>query len=249
MEKIAPIGRVTRSRARLMNLEVKPIQFFAHEQKKRSLPRNTDEPAPKKRKIEIHQQSTNENGKNVNYAVTNVKQKKEKATPKAKSRQTTNETNAYADSKNQVVSTKANSKKSVIEANVIGHESTAETSKANNGQAENKAGVNANSEAGPSNPVNAVANLDWRVGEIIWAKIKGWPTWPGQIKSFPSARMVEVIWLNDYRKTRLYRTQMFKFLNNFDRFAVDFDNVVGLEGAAREGLIKYGESVGALMRF
>lgn len=97
--------------------------------------------------------------------------------------------------------------------------------------------------------VNTVGKVEFKVGEIVWARIKGSPHWPAQIKSFHSTKMVNVVWLNDYRRTRLYRTQMYKFLINFDAFAKRFHDTVGLETAAREGLMKYGENLGAEMRF
>lgn len=54
--------------------------------------------------------------------------------------------------------------------------------------------------------------------------------------------MVLVTWLNDYRVTKLYRTQIFKFLTHFDEFSKRFDDTVGLKTAAREGLICFGQA-------
>lgn len=117
----------------------------------------------------------------------------------------------------------------------------------------NAIGKQTNSEANSSenapttsNNNMVVAKIEFKVGEIVWARIKGFPHWPAKIKSFPSAKMAEVVWLNDYRKTKLYRTQLFKFLKNYDEFSNRFNDTVGLEKAAKEGLILFGESVGAL---
>lgn len=81
-----------------------------------------------------------------------------------------------------------------------------------------------------------VAVIDFKIDEIVWAKIKGYPAWPAKVLSFPSNKMVLVQWFNDYRKTKVYRTQLFKFLINFERFSTNFNRSVGLKTAAREAL-------------
>lgn len=91
--------------------------------------------------------------------------------------------------------------------------------------------------------------LEFKLNEIVWARIKGSPHWPARIISFPSNKMALVRWFNDYRVTKLYRTQLFKFLNNFDQFAKKFPDTVGLETAAREALICYGNDIQADMLF
>lgn len=84
---------------------------------------------------------------------------------------------------------------------------------------------------------------NFKLNEIIWAKIRGHPAWPAKIVDFPSPKMALVVWYNDYRKTKVYRTQLFKFLINFDKFAGDFDKSIGLKTAAREALYCYGTSL------
>lgn len=88
----------------------------------------------------------------------------------------------------------------------------------------------------------AIVKVAFTVGEIVWAKIKGHNHWPARIISFPSQKMAEVTWYNDYRRTKLYRSQLFKFLVNFDEFAKKFDVTVGLSTAAREALMDYGQN-------
>lgn len=85
--------------------------------------------------------------------------------------------------------------------------------------------------------------IDFKVGEVVWAKIRGHPHWPAKIKSFSSSKMAIVVWFNDYRVTKIYRTQLFKFLNNFDSFAKNFDNTIGLKTAAQEALMFYGNTL------
>lgn len=89
---------------------------------------------------------------------------------------------------------------------------------------------------------NAVVKIEFRIGEVVWAKIKCFPAWPAKIKSAVSSKMVLVVWFNDYRVTKVYKTQLFKFLLNFDTFAKNFDNSIGLKTAAREALMYFGNS-------
>lgn len=119
---------------------------------------------------------------------------------------------------------------------------------------ENPKGVNASGtqevtsigQSAPSETTSddtTVNTIDFKVNEVVWAKIKGHPHWPAKIKCFPSNRMVTVVWFNDYRTTKIYRTQLFKFLVNFDSFAKNFDSTIGLRAAAQEGLMYYGNSM------
>lgn len=43
-----------------------------------------------------------------------------------------------------------------------------------------------------------IAPIIFKPGEVVWAKIKGFAHWPAKIKSFPSGKMVIVVWFNDY---------------------------------------------------
>lgn len=87
---------------------------------------------------------------------------------------------------------------------------------------------------------NVVACIDYKVGETVWAKIKGSPHWPAKIKALPSSTKAIVVWFNDYRITKIYKTQMYKFIIHFDQFSKQFDEKVGLRVAAEEALRYYG---------
>lgn len=88
-----------------------------------------------------------------------------------------------------------------------------------------------------------VAVIDFKLEDIVWAKIKGYPPWPAKIVLFPTAKTAMLLWFNDYRKTKVFRTQLFKFLPNFDKFAVHFKKHLGLETAAKEALQCYGQNM------
>lgn len=95
-----------------------------------------------------------------------------------------------------------------------------------------------------------IQNIEFREGEIVWAKIEGSAHWPAKIKCFTYDRKkVVVVWFNDYRTTKVYHTQLFKFLNNFDEFAKRFHDTAGLKCAAQEALISFGQALQIPMRF
>lgn len=86
---------------------------------------------------------------------------------------------------------------------------------------------------------NVVAELKYRIGEAVWAKIRGYKSWPAKIIEIINGKktLYRISWFNDYRTSTVYNTQMFKFCKNFDRFASGFENHIGLEVAAKEALI------------
>lgn len=94
----------------------------------------------------------------------------------------------------------------------------------------------------PESPKKALelVKIDFRIGEVVWAKIKGFPCWPAKIKAHHPRNMATVIWFNDYRTTKVFKSQLFPFLKNFDQFAKQFDNSIGLKTAAQEALMYYG---------
>lgn len=89
---------------------------------------------------------------------------------------------------------------------------------------------------------NIVAKVEFKINEVIWCKIRGSPTWPCKIKSFVK-NMAIVVWFNDYRITKVYRTQLQKFLINFDTHAQNFDTNIRLKTAAKEALLYYGNGL------
>lgn len=103
--------------------------------------------------------------------------------------------------------------------------------------------VNNDVGASPTNNVNIGATcttLDkplFAINEVVWGKLRGWPHWPAKVLSIVKRRF-EVEWFNDYRRTKLYQSQMFKFVpSNFSVFAEKFPTTVGLEDAAAEAFV------------
>lgn len=84
-----------------------------------------------------------------------------------------------------------------------------------------------------------VAVLDFKVGEVIWAKIRGYPGWPARIEQISGEKRLtyRVYWFNDYRTSTVFKSQIFKFHPNFEQYAKEFQSHIGLETAAREALI------------
>lgn len=81
-----------------------------------------------------------------------------------------------------------------------------------------------------------VAVLEFSVNEVVWGKIRGWPHWPARITTIEGKKF-EVQWFNDYRKSKLFRTQLYKFVDNFKEFSKLFPQKIGLECAAKEACI------------
>lgn len=86
---------------------------------------------------------------------------------------------------------------------------------------------------------NIVSVLEFARGEIVWGKLRGWPHWPAKIKRIEQKKY-EVVWFNDYRKSKLFRSQIYKFCKNFDEFSKKFGKTIGLETAAKEALLSMG---------
>lgn len=80
---------------------------------------------------------------------------------------------------------------------------------------------------------------EFKLKEIVWAKIKGFPHWPATVEKIygKTNQMAEIFWLNDYRRSKILKTQMFKFVKNFDMYAKDYDKYIGLETAVKEAMI------------
>lgn len=89
---------------------------------------------------------------------------------------------------------------------------------------------------------NQIVKAAFQEGEVVWAKIRGHPFWPATIECFHYGRtqMIDVRWFNDYRKTKLYTTQLQNFFPNYDSHKHLFEHHVGLECAVKEALIYIG---------
>lgn len=81
-----------------------------------------------------------------------------------------------------------------------------------------------------SNSCNTnVAKFQFSLNEIIWGKIRGSAHWPAKvinIKPIRNTTQYEVVWMNDYRKTKLFHSQMYKFHSNFDEFSAKCSTAV-----------------------
>lgn len=88
----------------------------------------------------------------------------------------------------------------------------------------------------PKKKCTTVAERDFDMDEIVWSMIRGHVPWPAQIVTLLPAGKFEVRWYNDYRKTKVFRTQIFKFLPNFPKFSENFDKKIGLRTAAQEAI-------------
>lgn len=94
------------------------------------------------------------------------------------------------------------------------------------------------SEEKSSNQAKQIAHY-FKVGEVVWAKLRGFPSWPARIEKIvgDKKQTMEIYWFNDYRKSKVFRSQIFNFHDNYSKFAKEFENHIGLETAAKEALI------------
>lgn len=87
-----------------------------------------------------------------------------------------------------------------------------------------------------SNITGVISLQQFAIGEVVFAKIKGSPHWPAKIVSFDNKRY-EIFWFNDYRTSKVFVSQLFKFEINFNEFAKKFQKNIALETASNEALI------------
>lgn len=76
---------------------------------------------------------------------------------------------------------------------------------------------------------------DFCMNEVVWGKLKGWPHWPARVTAI-EGRRYELYWFNDFRKSKVYRTQLFKFAANFETFSKHFSTSFALAKAAQEAI-------------
>lgn len=81
-----------------------------------------------------------------------------------------------------------------------------------------------------------VAIPRFKINEVIWCKLKGHNCWPGKITSIEN-RKYEVFWFNDYRKSKVFQTQIFDFHSNYKKFSEKAASLIGLETAIKEAII------------
>lgn len=94
----------------------------------------------------------------------------------------------------------------------------------------------------PVTSTNTISNpaLEFKVGEVIWGKIRGSVHWPAIITGIihgKRCQRFELLWFNNYLKTIVFRSQLFKFESNINEFSKMFPTTIGLETAAKEALI------------
>lgn len=87
--------------------------------------------------------------------------------------------------------------------------------------------------------VQEVATLHMKVGDIVWAKLSRAPYWPAKIERVYGIKnqMIEVVWFNEYRRSKIHKGQAEDFLLNFKKHVPKFNDFVGLETAAKEATI------------
>lgn len=90
--------------------------------------------------------------------------------------------------------------------------------------------------------IKTVAVMPFSTGEVIWCKIRGAVHWPAKILQI-GTRQIEVEWFNDYRTSKVFRSQIYKFYPNFRLFAEKFDTTVGLKAAAQEAMIHIADKI------
>lgn len=92
-----------------------------------------------------------------------------------------------------------------------------------------------------------IAVPEYTLRQIVWGRIKGSVPWPAKIDRIITTAKgkltYELLWYNDYRRTKVQRLQVFKFLENFDEFAKNFDSTVGLKTAAFEAMYEYRQRI------
>lgn len=94
----------------------------------------------------------------------------------------------------------------------------------------------------PNEKCNQIATLEFKEGDVIWAKNRGFPNWPARIESIygEKRQLYRIYWFNDYRVSKVFKSQITNFCKNFDENSRLFDSHLGLETAAREALIYLG---------
>lgn len=90
-----------------------------------------------------------------------------------------------------------------------------------------------------------VALIQFRVGDVVWCKLKGFPKWPAKIKEIcdQNNNYITIVWFNDYRITKVHRGQLAEFKNVPDAILSKTKKNVRLEKAVKEAMIYYRSTV------
>lgn len=88
-----------------------------------------------------------------------------------------------------------------------------------------------------SSQILTIAKPLWSIDDAIWAKIRGSCHWPARIIKILPKKQFIVEWFNDYRTTRVFASQIYKFAPNIFMFQEKFDLVAGLREAAEEATL------------
>lgn len=92
-----------------------------------------------------------------------------------------------------------------------------------------------NKKIDPPNSQRTIAIVEFNENEVVWAKLKGHPYWPARIVSFEKNKF-EIFWFNDYRKSKVFRTQLLKFnQTNFEEYSKT--KKIGFEAAVKEAIL------------
>lgn len=83
---------------------------------------------------------------------------------------------------------------------------------------------------------HTVALIDFSINEVVWCKLKGSNHWPARIVAI-EPKKIEVFWFNDYRVSKVFRSQLFKFEANFKTFGKKCEKDIKLGTATKEALI------------
>lgn len=81
---------------------------------------------------------------------------------------------------------------------------------------------------------NAVAVMQFTPNEVVWAKLRGHPHWPAKIVTIENNKF-EIVWFNDYRKSKVFRSQLYKFHDYLDEYR--HVRKIGFEKALKEAIL------------
>lgn len=78
--------------------------------------------------------------------------------------------------------------------------------------------------------------MSFSLNEVVFAKIRGHSCWPARITAI-EGRKFQIQWFNDYRFSKVFQTQLFKFGPYYEQFSTKFASNVQLRCAVSEALL------------